>query len=106
MTPRIIRGSALWNGLHFAVILGSAAIVLFPSARHFLPFLIPFGLVLVPLFFLANIRAVRQDGAGALPLGEIHEQVKRGRRLPKSGLTLAASVALALATFFMTSGPG
>jgi uncharacterized membrane protein YidH (DUF202 family) len=106
MTLRTIRGSILWNCLHFAIILGSAAIVVIPAVRHVRGFMMSFGLILVPLFFLACILAVRQDGTGQHSLGEIHRQVKRGRRLPKSSLTLAAAVALMVAAMFMTTGPG
>jgi hypothetical protein len=68
--------------------------------------MIPFSFVLLPAYFYLLIRGVKEDKAGDIPLGELHAQVKDGRRLPKSGLTWAAAIALLLSTIYASSGHG
>ena len=106
MTPDDPRRAALWMWLHIAVILSSAAIILYPPIRHFAAFFIPVAFVLMPVYFFMTIDRVRRDGTGNIPLGELHAQVKRGRRFSTSALEWAAVVALLLSTFYLSSGPG
>ena len=86
--------------LNIAIILGSAAIILYPPVRHRMLFLMAYGAVLMPVVFFMLIRRAKAEGTGDIPFRELHAQVKRGRRLPVSALELAAAVALLISTLY------
>jgi len=99
--PDTARGSALWTWLNIAIILGSAAVILYPPVRHRMLFLTAYGAVLMPVVFFMRIRRAKAEGTGDIPFRELHAQVKRGRRLPVSALELAAAVALLISTLYL-----
>jgi hypothetical protein len=92
--------SGLWTWANIALILFSTANILHPRVRHAGAFQIAYLALLVVYFFLM-IRRLKADGTGDVPLGKLHDEVKRGRRLPKSTpLEIAAVVALMLSSYF------
>jgi len=95
--------SATWTWLNIGVILFAAAIVLYPPFRHSWAFAIA-ALVLLPVYFIGLIRHLKANGTGNVPMGELHSQVKAGRRLPRDPLETAAAVAILLATIFLMRG--
>ena len=95
---------SVWMWLDIALILFSAAIILYPPVLHFRAFVIPICLVLMPVCFFARLRRLKAEGTGDLPLPALHAQVGRGRRLPTSALDWAAAIALLLATVYMSRG--
>ena len=95
------RQSTGWTWLNIAVILSSTVIALYPPARHAAIVVIPFGLVLTPIYFIAMVRRERAAGRGNVALGELYQQVKAGRRLRQSPLELAAVVSFVLAVATM-----
>jgi hypothetical protein len=100
------RSSGLWMWLNIAIILVSAAIILYPPVRHFWVFIIAFSFVLVPVYFFLLIRRMKREGTGNIPLSELHAQVKGGRRLPTSALEWAAAAALLLSSIYSLMSGG
>jgi hypothetical protein len=83
--------------LNIAVILFSAALVLYPPVRRIGVFIVPFGLLLMPAYFVLLIRRERAAGHGSASVGELYSQAKAGHRLRPQALEIAAAVALLLA---------
>lgn len=104
MTHSDTRTSGLWTFLHIAIILSSAAIVLYPPILHFGAFIIPCCLVLLPVYFVLLVRRMKADGTGSTSLTALHAQVKSGRRLTTSALEWAAAIALLLSAIYMMRG--
>jgi hypothetical protein len=90
--------------LNIAVILYSAAIILYAPFRHSTPYAVV-TLVLIPTFCIVQVRRMKADGTGDVSLSELHSQVKAGRRLPRSSpLENAAAAAILLASYFLYRG--
>jgi hypothetical protein len=106
MTSGESRSSAMWVWLHVAIILSTSAIVLYPPVRQFGAFMVPFGFVLMPVYFFLLLRRMKADATGKVPLSELHTQVQAGRRLPNSTLEWAAATALLLSTIYLSAGRG
>ena len=104
MTHTPPRTSGLWTLLHIAIILASAAIVLYPPILRLGAFIVPCCLVLMPVYFVLLVRRMKADRTGNVPMSALHAQVKSGWRLPSSALEWAAAVALVLSTIYMARG--
>lgn len=98
MKRSFLDSPELWIGLNIAIILSSAVPVLYAPARHMGAFLLPFGGILGPAYFLVLLRRLRAEGTGNLSIGEIHAQAKAGRRLRVNHLETAAAVAMLMAS--------
>ncbi len=106
MASKAIRTSPLWTCVHFAVILACAFQLLYPPVQHYRLFEHIFSLVLMPAYFYLLIRSIKEDRTANLAIGEIHAQVKSGRRLPMDKLALATTAALLLTSIYSSLNPG
>jgi hypothetical protein len=97
MNSQALAQSRWWTGLNIVLILYAAVIVLFPPVRQVHAFTWPFLFGLGPVYVIVELRRLKADGTGNIPMGELYRQVKAGRRLRTSALETAASVAFVLA---------